>query len=197
MYLNEFGFGINIANGPMQQIIGSGTPFGVRVAYFLIPVLAIVTQLLSTKMLMAKTPQSNNPNDTAAATMKTMNTTMPIMMGVLCLTIPVGVGIYIIAGSVFRIIQQFFVDRHMENIDVEDLIAKNKEKQRKRKERLGIDPNMSMEEVAKQRTSIMQDKAKLNTSKSNPASKNASYKQGSIGHYANMLSGNNGDKESR
>ncbi len=195
MRINEFGFGINISEAPMQQIIGAGVPFGARVAYVLVPVLAIVTQMLSTKMTMAKTPQqTTNPNDPTAATMKSMNTTMPIMMGVMCLMIPVGVGVYIIAGSVFRIIQQFFVDKYMDTLDVEELIEKNKEQQKKRKEKMGIDPNMSMQEVAKRRTSTMQDKAKMNTSKDVKLSKNT-YKQGSIGHYANMLSNQNGDKE--
>ncbi len=197
MRINEFGFGLNIAEAPMQQIMGGGVPFEIRFAYLLIPVLAIVTQIISTKISMAKTPQSNNPNDLTATTMKSMNTTVPIMMGVMCLMIPVGVGIYIIAGSVFRIIQQFFVDKYMDTVDVEDLIEKNKEKQKKKKEKMGIDPNMSMEEVAKKRTSTMQDKAKMNTSKDVNTFGNISYKKGSISDYANMLSNKNGDKESR
>ena len=195
MKVNEFGFGINILEAPMQQIIGAGVPFGVRVAYILVPLFAIVTQMISTKMMTAKTPQQNtNPNDTAAATMKTMNTTMPIMMGFMCLMIPVGVGIYIIAGSLFRIVQQFFVDKYMDTLDVEELIEKNKQQQKKRKEKMGIDPNVSMQEVATRRTSTMQDKVKMNTSKDVNVSKNT-YKQGSIGHYANILSNQNGDKE--
>ena len=195
MRINEFGFGINISEVPMQQIMGAGLPFGIRAAYVLVPIFAIVTQMISTKMITAKTSQqSTNPNDPTAATMKSMNTTMPIMMGLMCLMIPVGVGIYIIAGSVFRIIQQFFVDKYLDTLDVEELIEKNKEKQKKRKERMGIDPNMSMEEVAKRRTSMMQDKAKLDTSKEINASKNT-YKEGRISHYANMLGNKNGDKE--
>ena len=195
MRINEFGFGINISEVPMQQIMGAGLPFGIRAAYVLVPIFAIVTQMISTKMITAKTSQqSTNPNDPTAATMKSMNTTMPIMMGLMCLMIPVGVGIYIIAGSVFRIIQQVFVDKYMDTLDVEQLIEKNKEKQKKRKERMGIDPNMSMEEVAKRRVSTMQDKAKVDTSKQINVSKNT-YKEGSISHYANMLGNKNGDKE--
>ena len=195
MNINEFGFGLNIAEAPMQMITGAGVPFGVRFAYLLIPVLAGLFQILSTKMMTAKQPQSNNPNDPTAATMKSMNTTMPIMMGVMCLVIPVGVGIYIIAGSVFRIIQQFFVDKYMDTISVEELIEKNKEKQKKQKEKMGIDTNTSMQEVAKKRTSTMQDKAKMSTS-GNVTTSNKQYKKGSIGAYANMLN-NNGDKENK
>ena len=196
MSINDFGFGLNIAEAPMQMITGSGVPFGVRFAYLLIPVLAALFQILSTKMMTAKQPQNTNANDPTAATMKSMNTTMPIMMGVMCLVIPVGVGIYIIAGSVFRIIQQFFVDKYMDSLDVDDLIEKNKEKQKKKKERMGIDPNMSMQEVAKKRTSTMQDKAKSTSSNSVNTSKKT-YKEGSIGAYANMLGNKNGDKENK
>lgn len=195
MSINDFGFGLNIAEAPMQMITGAGVPFGVRIAYLLIPVLAGLFQILSTKMMTAKQPQTNNPNDPTAATMKSMNTTMPIMMGVMCLMIPVGVGIYIIAGSVFRIIQQFFVDKYMDTISVDELIEKNKEKQKKQKEKMGIDTNKSMQEVAKKRTSTMQDKARMNTSSSVNTS-NKQYKKGSIGAYANMLN-NNGDKENK
>lgn len=197
MSINDFGFGLNIAEAPMQMIMGSGVSFGVRIAYVFIPVLAIVTQMLSTKMTMAKTPQSNDANDMSAAMMKNMNITMPLMMGFMCLVIPVGVGIYIIAGSVFRIIQQFFVDKYMDTMDVEELIEKNKEKQKKKQEKMGIDPNMSVQEVAKKRTSTMQDKAKVTTSKEAAKPSNKSYKKGSISAYANMLSNNDGDKESK
>ena len=194
MNINDFGFGLNIAEAPMQMITGAGVPFGVRFAYVLIPVLAALFQILSTKQMTAKQPQTN-PNDPTAATMKSMNTTMPIMMGFMCLVIPVGVGIYIIAGSVFRIIQQFFVDKYMDRISVDELIEKNKEKQKKKKERMGIDTNMSMQEVAKKRTSTMQDKARM-TASGSVNNSNKKYKPGSIGAYANMLN-NSGDKEKK
>ena len=194
MNINDFGFGLNIAEAPMQMITGAGVPIAARFAYLLIPVFAAVFQILSTKQMTAKQPQTN-PDDPTAATMKSMNTTMPIMMGFMCLVTPVGVGIYIIAGSVFRIIQQFFVDKYMDNISVEELIEKNKEKQKKKKERMGIDTNMSMQEVAKKRTSTMQDKAKM-TASGNVNTSNKQYKKGSIGAYANMLN-NSGDKEKK
>ena len=195
MNINDFAFGLNIAEAPMQMITGAGVPFGAKFAYLLIPALAAVSQILSTKQITAKQPQSNNPNDPTAATMKSMNTTMPVMMGFMCLVTPVGVGIYIIAGSLFRIVQQFFVDKYMDTISVEELIEKNKEQQKKKKEKKGIDPNMSMQEVAKKRTSTMQDKAKMTASDSVNTS-NKQYTKGSIGAYANMLN-NSGDKENR
>ena len=62
-------------------------------------------------------------------------------------------------------------------------------------EKMGIDTNVSMQEVAKKRTSTMQDKARMTASGSVNTS-NRQYKKGSIGAYANMLN-NSGDKENK
>ena len=55
--------------------------------------------------------------------------------------------------------------------------------------------NMSMQEVAKKRTSTMQDKARM-TASGSVNNSNKKYKPGSIGAYANMLN-NSGDKENK
>lgn len=199
MHINNFGFGVNIAETPWQQIASSAVPTITKILYILIPVLAIVTQMLQTKLMMANTPQADANNPTAA-TMKSMNTIMPLMSGAFCLTLPVGVGIYWIAGAVFRSIQQFFVNRYMERMDVDELIEKNKEKQKKKKEKLGIDPNVSMEELAKTRTSSIKDKAKTGASGDESYKNNitqSSYKSGSIAANAHMLNRNRGDKEEK
>ncbi|MSS62962.1 YidC/Oxa1 family membrane protein insertase [Velocimicrobium porci] len=199
MHINNFGFGVNIAETPWQQIASSAVPTITKILYILIPVLAIVTQMLQTKLMMANTPQADANNPTAA-TMKSMNTIMPLMSGAFCLTLPVGVGIYWIAGAVFRSIQQVFVNRYMERMDVDELIEKNKEKQKKKKEKLGIDPNVSMEELAKTRTSSIKDKAKTGASGDESYKNNitqSSYKSGSIAANAHMLDRNRGDKEEK
>lgn len=199
MHINNFGWGVNIAETPWQQIASSGVSMGTKILYILIPVLAIVTQMLQTKLMMANTPQADSDNP-AAATMKSMNTFMPLMSGAFCLTLPVGVGIYWIAGAVFRSIQQVFVNRYMERMDVDALIEKNKDKQKKKKEKLGIDPNVSMEELAKTRTSSIKDKANAGASGNENYKKNLeqnSYKKGSIAANAHMMDRNKGDKEEK
>lgn len=200
MHINTFGFGLNIAETPMGQITAQ-VSIAVKAAYLAVPVLSVVTQMLQTKLMMRNQPQ-NDANNTAAATMKSMNTIMPFFSGAICLTLPIGLGIYWIAGSVFRIIQQIIVDRHMDKIDVDELIEINKEKMKKKKERMGIDPNASMEEYAKKRTSTIQEKANTNIKSASKApsdykrpENSGNYKEGSIAGYANMLSRNQKGKE--
>lgn len=72
--------------------------------------------------------------------MKTMNTVMPIMSAVFCLTLPVGMGIYWIAGAVVRSIQQVIVNKQMDKIDVDELIKKNLERTNKKREKQGLPP---------------------------------------------------------
>ena len=64
--------------------------------------------------------------------MKMMNYTMPIMSGVFCLTLPAGMGIYWVAGSVIRCVQQIFINRHVDKIDFDEVIKKNQEKAAKK-----------------------------------------------------------------
>jgi YidC/Oxa1 family membrane protein insertase len=200
MHINNFGFGLNISESPIGQMTAA-IPIGTKIAYLMIPVLAVVTQVISTKLMMAKQPQQNSGNETMDATMKSMNTFMPLMSGVFCLSLPVGVGIYWIAGAVFRGIQQFFVNMHLDKMDVEELIAQNREKQKRKKEKQGIDTSYRMEELAKQRTSTMGENARINTTNISPdretVSTNKSYKSGSIAANAHLLDKNRGEKENK
>lgn len=193
MHINSFIGGLNILENPTWN-----SPISL-----LVPILAIATQFLSTKMMMTTSTQVDVSNPTAS-TMKTMNNVMPFVSGIFCMMFPIGIGIYWIAGSVFRIVQQFFVNKYMEKIDVDELIEKNAEKAKKKKIKKGIDPNMSMQEYATKRTSTIQDKASVNVTKnnkktssepSNSENKNVSYTPGSISSIANMLGNkNNSDK---
>ena len=82
--------------------------------------------------------KENSQADTMNATMKSMNTMMPIMSAIFCFSFPSGVGIYWIAGAVIRSIQQIIINKKIDKEDVEDIIKKNadkaKEKAKKRAE---------------------------------------------------------------
>ena len=54
------------------------------------------------------------------------------------ITVPVGLGIYWIASAVVRSIQQYFLNKHFDKIDLNEIIAKNQEKAKKRREKMGI-----------------------------------------------------------
>ncbi len=65
------------------------------------------------------------------ASMKTMNTVMPLMSAVFCFTCPVGLGIYWIASAVVRSAQQWFINRHLDKMDINDLVNENMKKMEK------------------------------------------------------------------
>ncbi len=73
-----------------------------------------------------------------ARQMKTMNTVMPLFSLFMVFSVPVGLGIYWISGSVIRCIQQLILNRYMKNLDLEVIIEKNKEKAKKKKEKQGV-----------------------------------------------------------
>lgn len=104
----------------------------------IIPVLAGLTQWISTKLM--SSTQQTDPDSPTAASMKTMNTMMPLMSAFFCVTFPIGIGLYWIATSAFQIIQQLIVNSYMDKIDIEDMIAKNLEKANKKRAKKGLPP---------------------------------------------------------
>lgn len=155
----------------------------------IIPVLAVVTQYISTKLMTANNPiDSDNP---AAATMKSMNVTMPIVSGIMGLFLPIGVGLYWVAGSVFRIIQQFFINKYFEKMDIDQLIEKNREKAAKKKQRRGISTEQSLQQVATQKVSTVKDKSdavKTSNKKVTGSREIKDYKKGEVSYDPNSIS---------
>ena len=90
----------------------------------------------------ADTPQKsgNEQADTMMQSMKTMNTLMPLMSAWFCFTLPAGMGLYWVAGSVIRCVQQVFINRHIDKMDIDEMIQKNLEKQKKKAEKRGDKP---------------------------------------------------------
>lgn len=135
---NNF-LGMNIGDSPSYMVTQAFTnkQFGLLIAGILVPLLAAATQWINTKLM----PQQENQNDQAnamAASMKTMNVTMPIMSAIFCFTLPAGMGIYWIAGAVIRSIQQVIINKKLDKIDVDALVEKNKEKVAKKIEKAGV-----------------------------------------------------------
>lgn len=130
--------GLNITDSPLTIIkssFSSHTWFMIILA-LLVPIISLLTQVINIRQM--PQPAANGDNDAMAAQMKTMNTIMPLFSFVMCFTVPVGLGIYWIAGAAFRGVQQFFINKHMEKIDLNDIVAKNQEKAKKRREKKGI-----------------------------------------------------------
>ena len=191
--MNNF-LGINIANSP-SELIKTGWSAGQYLLVFgaiLVPILSAVTQLLNIKLMPTAAPTNNGNEqaDTMAKSMKTMNYMMPIMSFIMVFSLPVGMGIYWIAGAVIRSIQQVLINKHMEKINLEDLIKKNQEKAKKKRARKGISENQ-ISNAARMNTRSMSDKAKVSEDKEEKLrqaveySKNA--KPGSLAAKANMV----------
>lgn len=140
-HLNNF-LGINIANSPLNLIkTGWGDKnFILIIGALLVPIVSYLSQMANIKM-MPTTSTGSAESDAMANQMKTMNTIMPIFSFVMVFSVPVGVGIYWIAGSVVRLVQQAALNRHFKNLDLEQIIEKNKEKVKKKKEKQGIREN--------------------------------------------------------
>lgn len=150
----------------------------------LIPVLSYLTQLLNIKLM----PQASNGNDQ----MKTMNMLMPLMSFFICFTVPVGLGIYWISSAVVRGLQQFFVNKHIENLDLEEVMKKNQEKAKKKREKRGISEDY-IRQAANIRTKSIDAKANISASADNEdklakaQSMKSNAKAGSLASKANMV----------
>ena len=142
--MNYF-LGLNIADSPasiFQTAIAAGSVLMI-IAALLVPVLSALTQWLNTKLMSPQNdtqPTSGGAADTMAATMKSMNVMMPIMSAVFCFTLPVGMGIYWIIGAVVRSIQQLVVNKHIDKMDLDDIVKKNIEKANKKRAKKGLPP---------------------------------------------------------
>ena len=139
---NNF-LGINIANSPsvmVHEALDSKAYLMVAAA-FIIPILSAVTQWINTKLMPQQAPSNDPQANSMASSMKTMNIMMPLMSAFFCYTLPAGMGIYWIAGAVVRSIQQIIINKHIDKMDLDELIKKNVEKRNKKLAKAGIDPN--------------------------------------------------------
>ena len=186
-HVNTF-LGMNISDTPMSLITSSfkSGSWLLLIAAVLIPVLAYATQLFNYKLM----PQPDMGNDSTAATMKSMNLMMPLMSAFFCLTLPVGIGIYWIAGAVIRTLEQIFINRHLANMDMDEMIRKNKEiaakKQEKKKETSASQVSANVHRNTKSISSVAKNVKSSDEDAVERASKN--YKEGSIAAKANMVS---------
>ena len=136
--INQF-LGMNISDSPMRIIRTglSNKTYLLVILALLIPVISYLTQVLNMKLM----PQASNGDDAMAGQMKMMNRIMPLFSLFFCFSIPVGLGVYWIISAVVRSVQQFFLNKHFEKINLDDIIKKNQEKAKKKREKKGISEN--------------------------------------------------------
>ncbi len=193
---NNF-LGINIRNTPwyiVKETFASHA-YLIMIMAFLIPLLSGFTQWLSVKLApnQAQPTGDNSQADSMAQSMKTMNVMMPLMSVWFCFTFPAGMGIYWIANAVVRIILQIFMNKRIDKIDFNELIAQNSEKSKKKLEKIQA-TQAQMQNYAKINTRNIQSKAAYvnnetsNDDSSDSNSQPANYAPGSLASKANLVS---------
>lgn len=156
-------FILNISDTPWNLIKSAWADkyWILLIAALLVPIVSYLGQVINMKLMPTAqdTGSGNAQADQMAQQMKTMNTMMPLMTLFIAFTCPVGLVLYWTMGSVVRIVQQYFLNKHFEKINLDDIIEKNKEKAEKKKEKRGI------------RQAQIYEAAKMNTKSNSMASK--------------------------
>lgn len=188
-------FGVlNIADQPLSYI-KTGSLILI-IAALAIPLLSWATQMLNLKLMpQAATQNGNDDNNAMASSMKTMNTVMPLMSAFFCFTFPVGLGIYWIASSVVRSIQQLLINRHLNKMNIDDLVNENMKKMEAKRAKEGLPPQKITNQAHQSAKNINKvEKGMSGTDEANRAKKveeaykNASHaKAGSITAKANLV----------
>jgi YidC/Oxa1 family membrane protein insertase len=97
----EYFLGISIVDNP-----------GLRFPEIAIPLLSAGTTYLSSKVMMSRSSATSmDENNPAMQSMKMMNYMMPIMMGVMTVTLPAGLGIYWTVSNLFQAAQTIIINK--------------------------------------------------------------------------------------
>ena len=195
-HYNNF-LGMNIGDSP-AQIINMAVKSGawlLMIGAIMIPVLSALTQWINVKLApQAATDDKNKNNENPmASSMKTMNTIMPIMSAIFCYTLPAGMGIYWIAGAVVRTIQQIVINKHIDKMDVDEMMKKNMEKYNEKRKKAGLPPQQLNNNAKINTKTVSSNKPqKTQAEKEEAVRKSTEYynknaKPGSIAAKANMV----------
>lgn len=189
-HMNTF-LGINIANSP-ATLLKTGSILLI-IGAIAIPVLAALTQWLNVKLM----PQAaaSNADDPMSQSMKQMNLMMPLMSAVFCFTLPSGMGLYWIMSALVRSVQQVFLNKHFDKMDLDAIIKSNLEKVNEKRAKQGLPPQRINEKAIRAAQAKPVDEAKLAAKKAQTqenikkatAYYNENAKPGSIASKANMV----------
>ncbi len=130
--LNERFFWIPSLAGPVTDraaglswlwpLVNGAPPVGWAdaIAYLILPVLLVVSQLYTQRMM---SPQSNDPNQKAMSQAMML---MPLMFGYFALIVPSGLTLYWFTNNILSMAQQWWINRSMDKKKAEkELAAKN------------------------------------------------------------------------
>lgn len=181
-------FGISLTQAP-----------GWRLSWALIiPILAGLTQWLSVKLMENKNNvnvgSQNDQQAGMASSMKVMNTIMPILSAVFCVSFASCIGLYWIASSVVQIIVQLVINKKMNNKDVDEIVKENIEKANIKRAKKGLPPvkisnvtSKYVEQVHKMEARENRKEERDKEIKESTSYYNTSAKPGSLAAKANMV----------
>ena len=171
-YNNFLGLNMGDSPGALIRSAWAVGAWGIVIGAVMIPVLSAVTQWINVKLMPQQPTNGNEKASSMAASMKTMNMFMPLMSAWFCFSFPAGMGLYWVAGSVVRSIQQVVINKHIDKMDFDQLIAKNSakntkkiEKMKQAQERMNAYANMNTRNIQNKSVQArsMQNKANVNT----------------------------------
>jgi YidC/Oxa1 family membrane protein insertase len=190
-------FGLSIADMPSWKSVS-----------VIIPILAAGLQFVQSKQISVK-PKDKKDENAGPNPMGTMNVVMPIMSGFFCLILPIGVGLYWIASSIFTIIQQFFINRYLDKKGIDKIVEENLKKatgkdakkpasatsmhELARKQTKSIDYTSQEKSQGKNKEGIKEQESDKPVDDSEELSEE-SYKPTSISEIANILKNRNIEK---
>ena len=186
--------GLNISDNPwniMKENFAAQN-YVIALAALLIPATSYLTQVISIKLMNNNNKQNKKPgeNNMMEQQMEMMNKTMPLMSLFFCFTLPVGLGIYWIVSAAYRSVQQLTINKLIQNMDLDDIIEKNKEKAKKKQEKRGVYANQIRDNAAL-KTRTIESKANIGNyaevDKNAYTNVNKTYKPGSMAAKANMV----------
>ena len=181
-------FGISLTQAP-----------GWRLSWALIiPILAGLTQWLSVKLMENKNNvnvgSQNDQQAGMASSMKVMNTIMPILSAVFCVSFASCIGLYWIASSVVQIIVQLVINKKLNNKDVDEIVKENIEKANIKRAKKGLPPvkisnvtSKYVEQVHKMEARENRKEERDKEIKESTSYYNTSAKPGSLAAKANMV----------
>ena len=135
----------------------------------LLPILAFLLQYLTGKLNTMNTKKNGKKEEEAMPGMGAMNTILPVMSGVFCIFMPIGVGIYWVVTSAVTIVQQVAINKYLARYNVEDIVAQNEAKVAEHNEKYGIySKKEGMSAIAKSSTKSIatMDTSKISSKKS-------------------------------
>ena len=186
--------GLNISDNPwniMKENFAAQN-YLIALVALLIPATSYLTQVISIKLMNNNNKQNKKPgeNNMMEQQMEMMNKTMPLMSLFFCFTLPVGLGIYWIVSAAYRSVQQLTINKLIQNMDLDDIIEKNKEKAKKKQEKRGVYANQIRDNAAL-KTRTIESKANIGNyaevDKNAYTNVNKTYKPGSMAAKANMV----------